>query len=263
LSGTAHIYRAGRPDAEGPVVVFVHGAGHDHSVWNLPARYLARHGYRVLAPDLPGHGQSAGPPLSSVEAMARWLLALLAEQGIARATLAGHSMGSLIALEAAAQAGAAVEGLALIGTGVPMPVAPALIDAARDNRAKAHAMINQWSFSPGALIGRGAVPGQLAPVGNLRLMARQAEGVLHADLLACDAYQGGLEAAARVTCPVLIVCGQRDQMTPPRNLGGLGDALSRDATRIMIHTIDACGHAIMAEQPDALTDTLVHWRSSF
>ncbi len=263
MTSAAHVYRGGRNDAVGPTIVFVHGAGHDHSVWNLQARYLARHGYRVLAPDLPGHGRSTGPALSRIEDMAEWLLALLARETDGRATLAGHSMGSLVALEAASRAGGCIDGLALIGTAVPMPVAPALLDAALANRPKAHSMINQWSFSPDALLGRGAVPGQAAPVLNLRLMARQGNGVLHGDLAACNAYEGGLDAAGRIACPVLLVCGQRDQMTPARNLGALNDALSRDATRLMIHTVEACGHAIMAEKPDSLTDALMHWRSSF
>uniref|UniRef100_UPI0035B10921 alpha/beta fold hydrolase n=1 Tax=Zoogloea sp. TaxID=49181 RepID=UPI0035B10921 len=98
-------YTGGRAfDAARPTVVFIHGAGHDHSVWTLQSRYFASHGWNVLAPDLPGHGQSAGPQLTSIEALADWVLALLAELQIAGATLVGHSMGSLIALEAAARA---------------------------------------------------------------------------------------------------------------------------------------------------------------
>ena len=88
-------------DPRQPVAVFVHGAQHDHSVWILQSRYLAHHGWSVLAFDLPGHGRSAGMPLASVEAMAAWLLAALDAAGVDRAALAGHSMGSLIALEAA------------------------------------------------------------------------------------------------------------------------------------------------------------------
>jgi pimeloyl-ACP methyl ester carboxylesterase len=84
--------------------VFVHGALHDHSVWTLLARWFAHHGHGVLAVDLPAHGGSEGPPCTDVEAGADWLLALLDAAGVRRAALAGHSMGSLIALEAAARA---------------------------------------------------------------------------------------------------------------------------------------------------------------
>ena len=53
----------GRPfDPALPTVVFVHGAGMDHSIWVLPGRWFARHGWNVLAPDLPGHGRSGHRP---------------------------------------------------------------------------------------------------------------------------------------------------------------------------------------------------------
>ena len=100
----AYIYTGGRAfDAARPTIVFIHGAGHDHSVWTLQTRYFASHGWNVIAPDLPGHGRSAGPALESIEALADWILALLARLGCEQAMLVGHSMGSLIALEAAAR----------------------------------------------------------------------------------------------------------------------------------------------------------------
>lgn len=100
----AYAYTGGRTfDPTRPVVVLVHGAQHDHSVWALQSRFLAHHGRSVLAVDLPGHGRSAGPPLSTVEAMADWIVALLAAVGARHASIVGHSMGSLIALETAAR----------------------------------------------------------------------------------------------------------------------------------------------------------------
>jgi len=99
-----YAYTGGKPfDAALPTVVFIHGALNDHSVWTLLARWCAHHGHGVLAVDLPGHGRSAGTPLGSVEALADWVPALLGAAGVARATLVGHSMGSLVALEAAAR----------------------------------------------------------------------------------------------------------------------------------------------------------------
>ncbi|MBL8306287.1 MAG: alpha/beta fold hydrolase, partial [Rubrivivax sp.] len=98
----AYAYTGGKPfDPALPGVVFIHGAVNDHSVWTLLARWYAHHGHAVLAVDLPGHMRSAGPALASVEALADWVLALLDAAGVQRATLAGHSLGSLIALEAA------------------------------------------------------------------------------------------------------------------------------------------------------------------
>src|SRR5688500_760941 len=101
----AYAYTGGKPfDPTLPCVLFMHGALHDHSVWTLLARWAATHGLSVLAVDQPGHGRSSGPPLPDVEALADWTLALLDAADVQQAALVGHSMGSLIALEAASRA---------------------------------------------------------------------------------------------------------------------------------------------------------------
>src|SRR5579863_3744087 len=98
----------GRPfDNRLPTVVLLHGAGMNHTVWALQARALAHHGRNVLAIDFPGHGNSAGPALTTIEDLADWLLRALRALDVGRFRLAGHSMGSLVALEAASSAGAA------------------------------------------------------------------------------------------------------------------------------------------------------------
>src|SRR4051812_16231446 len=96
----SYCYTGGKPFDPGlPTAVFIHGAENDHSVWALQTRYFAHHGFSVLAVDLPGHARSKGRPLASVEAMVDWLLRVLDATGVRQATLIGHSMGSLIALE--------------------------------------------------------------------------------------------------------------------------------------------------------------------
>ncbi|MGD9943815.1 MAG: alpha/beta fold hydrolase, partial [Burkholderiaceae bacterium] len=169
-----YAYTGGRPfDASRPVIAFVHGAEHDHSVWALQSRYLAHHGFSVLAVDLPGHGRSGGKPLPDVGSMADWLIALLRTAGVQRATLVGHSMGSLIALDAAGRADAPVERLALVGTAFPMKVSDALLEAARDDEPRAFDMINYWSHS--TINARPGCPGPGVSIfmQNRRLMERQ------------------------------------------------------------------------------------------
>lgn len=258
----AWAYTGGRPfDATRPVVVFVHGAQNDHSVWALQSRYFAHHGFAVLAVDLPGHGRSAGPALESIEALADWLLALLDAAGVARAALVGHSMGSLIALEAAARAPQRIERIALVGTAFPMKVSDALLAAARDDEPRAFDMINYWSHST-----INARPGSPTPdfsvfVQNRRLMERQRPGVLSTDFEACNAYAGGFAAADALACPALFVLGQRDSMTPVRAARALLERCraSAAATGLPVPElveIADCGHAIMSERPDALLAAL-------
>jgi pimeloyl-ACP methyl ester carboxylesterase len=242
-----------KPVAAQPTIVFVHGAANDHSVWSLQSRYFAYHGYNVLAVDLPGHGKSAGPPLPSVEAIAAWLGALLTATGVGRAALAGHSLGSLAVLEAGAQMPARVQGIALLGPAVPMAVSDILLDAARDDEPLAYALINSWSFSAAGQLGASPFPG-IALAGNaLRLMERSAPGVLTVDLDACRHYANGIAAASVYRGPALVVMGARDQMAPPKGAEALIAAL---ATPRVVQ-LPATGHALMAEQPDAVLDALI------
>lgn len=236
----------------GPAVVFVHGAANDHSVWALQSRYLAHHGCDVLAADLPGHGRSAGAALRSVEAIADWIVQLLDAAKIARATLVGHSLGALATLDAAARHTARVERIALLGPAVPMVVSEALLDAARTDDPVAFDLIVGWSHSAQRLIGGNPVPGLWMAGTASRLMRRSASGVLFTDLTACAQYARGLEAAAAVQCPALLLIGARDLMAPAKSAEALIARL-RDKRVI---TLAESGHAMMAEQPDAVLDAL-------
>lgn len=242
-------------DSERPSLLFVHGAGADHTVWALQSRYFAYHDWNVLAPDLPGHGRSAGAPLAAIGDIADWLIRLLEAAGIARAILVGHSMGSLAALETAARHPTRSAGIALLGTSVPMPVAKPLMDAARANDHMAFDMIAIWGHSAAAQIGGNRAPGLWMTGGVLRLLEKSAPGVLHADLKACDDYREGLESAAKVTCPALLLLGDRDLMTPPRASKELAGVLA-DVRTVML---DGCGHEMMAEQPDQVLDALIEF----
>jgi pimeloyl-ACP methyl ester carboxylesterase len=253
----AYAYTAGKPFIpEQPTIVFMHGAQNDHSVWALQSRYFAHHGWNVLAVDLPGHGRSGGAALTSVEAMADWVIALLDAAGSSRALLAGHSMGSLIALEAAHRAPERVSGLALLGTTFPMQVSDKLLAASKDALESAIDMVNIWSHSTPLARPSSPAPGFSALGMSRRLMQRLAQQnpaqLFHTDFTACNAYANGAAAAAGVSCPVLFILGARDVMTPPRSAQALTSALKHGR----IVTVDA-GHAMMAEQPDAVLDALL------
>lgn len=235
-----------------PSIVFVHGAGNEHSVWALQSRYFAHHGRNVLAIDLPAHGKSGGAALPSIEALADWIPALLDAAQIDRVALVGHSLGSLAALECAVRHPERVEKLVLIGPAAPMPVSEMLLDAAQRNDHVACELITGWSYSAGKQLGGNQVPGVWLTGNALRLLERTKPGVLHTDLAACDRYGAGQESAARVRCPTLVIVGERDIMAPPKNAQGLITALPD----VKVVTLPECGHALMAEQPDMVLDAL-------
>ena len=244
----------GKPfDATLPVVVFVHGAGMDHTVWALQTRWFAWHGRSVLAVDLPGHGKSDGPALESIDEIAAWLNRLVDATGAENASLVGHSMGALAALAAAATGGDRISGLALLGVGAEMPVHPDLLAATKSNDPAAWDLIVSWGFGKPAHFGLNRAPGMWMQGGGRSLLARSPDDVLGIDMAACDAYKGALEAAAKVICPTLIICGNRDQMTPPRASAPVADAIKGAQTIV----IDGAGHMMMAEKPDETLDALI------
>ncbi len=252
-TGNVYAYTGTRPlDPARPYVVFVHGAAHDHSVFGLQSRYFAHHGRNVLAVDLPGHGRSDPPALASIEAIADWLGALLDAAGIREAAIVGHSMGALASLEAAARMPARVTHLALLGPAAPMPVSDDLLEAAGRDDHVAFELINGWSHSAGKQLGGNAIPGLWMTGQNMRLLERARPRVLATDLMACRMYANGLEAAAAVRCPILVVLGARDIMAPLKNAQALVGALADPR----VVTLPDTGHALMAEQPDAVLDAL-------
>jgi pimeloyl-ACP methyl ester carboxylesterase len=198
---SAYAYTGGKPfDADLPTAVFIHGAEHDHSVWALQSRYFAHHGFGVLAVDLPGHCRSSGPALTSVTAMADWLAALLDAAGVQRAFVAGHSMGSLVALDFAGRYPQRATHLALLATAMPMAVSDTLLDAALHRESEAIGMVNQWSHSTLAAKPSCPGPGFWLHGMNQRLMERvSASGepnLFHTDFTACNDYTDGLARAA-------------------------------------------------------------------
>ena len=118
-----------------PSIVFVHGAGMDHTVWVMPSRYFARNGYNVAAVDLPGHGLSAGKPMESISELAEWLATVVETLRFTKPVVVGHSMGSLVAWEFAARYESNCQGIALLGPSIPMPVTPPLLEAAENRSA--------------------------------------------------------------------------------------------------------------------------------
>ena len=252
----AYCYTGGKPfDAARPTVVFIHGVLNDHSVWILQSRYLAHHGFNVLAVDLPGHCRSGGDAPESVEQAAEFITALLDAAGVQRAALVGHSWGSLIALEAASRLGERSTHLVLVGTAFPMRVSQALLDASQHDPEAALKMVNVFSRStlaaPPSALGPGTwVYGASTALGRRVLCSNARHNVFHRGFQACDRYAHGEEAIARITCPVLFVLGAQDQMTPPKAAQGLIQKAKATGKAVTVAQ-PPVGHHQMTEAPEA------------
>ena len=243
----------GRPfDPNQPAIVFLHGAGMDHTVWALQTRYFAHRGYSVLAVDLPGHGRSEGEALSSIEEWADWTAKLIEAAGLEQAALVGHSMGSLIAMATAARHPGRVRALALLGVAPLMPVHPDLLDAAKANDRKAAELISSWGYGPAGHTGGARLPGLYLLWGGERLLERAHPGSLYADLAACNAFTGAESMAPAVSCPATLVLGSGDRMTPLRG----GRKLAAMIPGAEVVEIAGSGHMMMLEKPDETLEAL-------
>jgi pimeloyl-ACP methyl ester carboxylesterase len=255
---STYCYTGAKPfDAAKPTVVFIHGVLNDHSVWILQSRYLAHHGFNVLAVDLPGHCKSAGDAPSSVEEAADFVAALLDAAGVQRAALVGHSWGSLIALEAAARLQGRATHLVLVGNAYPMKVSRVLLDASLHDPEAGIRMVNVFSRStlspPPSALGPGTwVYGASTALARRVVRSNPAVNVFHRGFVACDSYANGEAAVQAIACPVLFLLGAQDQMTQPKAAQPLIEKARASGKAVSVTHLPV-GHHQMTETPD---DTL-------
>ena len=235
-----------------PNVVFLHGAAMDHSVWVLPARYFARHGYNVFALDFPNHGRSQGTSLTSIDGFADWVSDAMDALGVTRSAIVGHSMGSLIALDFAARHQDKTRVLALLGTSTPMAVSDQLLDAARDNHHDAIDMANTWSHSSFGQMGGNENPGVCMTMSGQRLLENANDNVFFTDLNACNEFTDGDRLSTQITAQTLVIIGEQDKMTAAVNAQEVAHRIA-DSRVVLLHR---CGHSMLAEQPNAVLDAL-------
>ncbi|NVK30265.1 MAG: alpha/beta hydrolase [Gammaproteobacteria bacterium] len=239
-------------DASLPTVIFLHGSGLDHRCWAQQSRWFAFHGFSVLAPDFPGHSLSSGKPLESIEAMADWLWQLCDAVGVQKAMLVGHSQGGLVAMQAASDQPQRCTAISLIATAPAIGVNPALLELAQTAQPKAVDAMIEWGFGDAYRFGQSSVPGQ-APLGiGARIMRANPLAV---DLAACQRYDGGEAAAAKVDAPAQLILAKHDKMTPYK----LGATLQTILPNCQsLETVDA-GHMLPIEAPEQTLALLKHF----
>ncbi len=244
------------PDVSLPAVVMLHGAGMDHSVWRFQARALAHAGWRVYAPDLPGHGRSEGKAPTTIPDAARWVADFARSVGCDRIRVVGHSMGSLVGIELAVAVPDLVDRLVLIGTSGAMGVHPDLLAAAEAGDRLAVDLIVGWAFGTAGRRGRHPQAGLWLPATAARLLERSLDGPLGSDLAACADYPG-LERSRGVTAPTLVIQGAEDRMTPVAAARDLVDALPDGRLEV----VPDAGHMVMVEAPDRVRRLMVEFLS--
>lgn len=219
-----------------PPIVLIHGAGGTHLFWPPEVRRLP--GYRVFAPDLPGHGKSAGRGMQSIDAYAQALIDWLDAADLHSVVLVGHSMGSAVALALTLDYPGRVLGLGLIGAGARLRVAPEILEQLSNPTtfSAAVAMVTSRSFSPSS-------PKRLIELASRRMEETRAS-VLYGDFLACDAFDVR-DRLGEVRQPTLVVCGADDQMTPVR----YSQFLASNIPNAVLKIIPSAGHMVMLEQP--------------
>lgn len=237
----------GKPfDDKRPVVMFLHGSGLDHTFWGLHSRFFAFRNYAVLVPDLPGHSNSEGPALTSIEAIGDWLNDVVEALNIDNISVVAHSQGCLNALEFVSRYPNKVRSVSFIASGLATPVNPALIAAAEKKPEDAIAMMVGWGFGRAGHFHRGAIPGYSMVAGGSKVMWRNVPDALAIDLKACNDYRNGTEAATRITCPVQVIIGGKDRMAPKKATAELVEHLNNPE----VHYIPDSGHMVPQEAPN-------------
>ncbi len=227
-------------------LIFIHGSGGSHLSWFLQTRYFAYEGYNVISPDFPGHGFSEGDPLNSIENMSDWLDLLIKKLNLAEVNLIGHSQGCLISLEASRSSSYKIEKIILIGGSVSIPVNPYLIETSAKDSAKASSILKSWGHSKIAHIHDHTHPGFSHLNLGKRVMAMNKDTSLNLDLLACNSYKHGYDAAKNLSKPCLIIIGKKDLNTPAK----FGREMSKLIAGSKLVELENAGHFLQSEFPE-------------
>jgi pimeloyl-ACP methyl ester carboxylesterase len=227
-----------------PPLLLIHGAGGQHTNWPPQVRRLGL--ARAIAPDLPGHGRTAGPVCESVESYAAWLLALMDALGIESFIPVGHSLGGAVALQLALDAPDRVAGLAVVNAGASLPVSAGLIARVREDFGAAVELIVARAYGP-------AADDNLKRLGR-RMLAQTPPDVLLSDYLACDAFDVSTQLG-EVGAPTLVVGAARDKIAPPEWSAALAERLPQAELTL----VEDAGHMLPVEYPDKLAGLIRGW----
>ena len=225
-------------DINKDTIVFLHGSGLSHIVWSLAEQFFSSKNYNVLSIDLPGHGNSDGPCLDSVEKIADWMEKVFDKLKLKNLILVGHSQGCLEILEYSSRYKERLKKLVFVGGSNKMPVHPDLIELAQSGHSDAVKLMMKWGYEGSKKFIGGN------PVEKIIQSPRDISEILAVDLNACNNYSNGSEAAKVIDLPSMLIFGELDKMV---NLEA-GKKFSNLIKNSTTHVIKGCGHMIMIEK---------------
>ena len=216
----------------------MHGSGLSHIVWSLHEQFYASQGFNVLSVDIPGHGNSDGPSLKSIEEISDWIRLLMKTLDILKITIIGHSQGSLVGIDFASRYPDLISKLVLVAGSYKMPVNQDLIDLAEAGDEKAILLMMKWGYEGSkAFIGGN-------PVKKIINSSRDIIEVLAVDLNACNNYKNGEQSLEKINCSTLCIFGDLDKMVPVKAGTKMSERIKNSETKI----IPNCGHMIIFEK---------------
>ena len=236
---SVHASDAGQgTDSSKDTIVFLHGSGLSHIVWSLSEQFFSSKNFNVLSIDLPGHGNSEGPCLDSIEKISEWLEKVFHKLNLKNLIIVGHSQGCLEAIEYSFKYKKRLKKMVLIGGSYRMPVNKDLIDLASNGDSDAVKLMMKWSYEGSKKFIGGN------PVEKIINSPRDISEILAVDLIACNNYSNGYAAAKAINCPVFLVFGELDKMVNIEAGKKFANLVKGSET----HIINGCGHMIMIEK---------------
>ena len=236
-------------DINKDTIVFLHGSGLSHIVWSLAEQFFSSKNYNVLSIDLPGHGNSDGPCLDSIEKIADWMEKVFDTLKLKNLILVGHSQGCLEILEYSSRYKERLKKLVFVGGSNKMPVHPDLIELAQSGHSDAVKLMMKWGYEGSKKFIGGN------PVEKIIQSPRDISEILAVDLNACNNYSNGSEAAKVIDLPSMLIFGELDKMV---NLEA-GKKFSNSIKNSTTHVIKGCGHMIMIEKAFEMREKILEF----
>ena len=230
-------------------IVFLHGSGLSHIVWSLTEQFFSNKKFNVLSIDLPGHGNSEGPCLDSIQKIADWLEKVFEELKLKNIILVGHSQGCLEALEYSFKYKDRLKKIVFVGGSYRMPVNKDLIDLATDGDSDAVKLMMKWGFEGSKKFIGGN------PIEKIIQSPRDISKILAVDLIACNNYQNGSDAAKAINCPAMFIFGELDKMVNLESGKKFANLVKNSTTHIIIGS----GHMIMIEKAFEMREKILEF----